>query len=277
MSQAEVLPLGTKFKLEKTITPEQQAFLDHHGYLHFEGVLSPEEVKTIRDEQDRLQAKWIAENKESIRGVPLAYGKGLNGEPILHRMPFCSEFSEPLRILLDDERFIPIKGLIGDDVRVGHIEQDGVVMNRYLNIPNGVHPNLGWHTDGLRDIFYLRMPQQMLNFGLHLDKIGPKDGGLRILPGTHLQGFFSMAFKKPYFIYHRPDPKELCVETNPGDMTVHDGRLWHRVAKSEVPNAERRSLFVPYMTGTPIIKDENSATVLYQKIARWMRKMKGGK
>ena len=121
------------------------------------------------------------------------------------------------------------------------------------------------------------MPQQMLNFGLHLDKIGPKDGGLRILPGTHLQGFFSMAFKKPYFIYHRPDPKELCVETNPGDMTVHDGRLWHRVAKSEVPNAERRSLFVPYMTGNPIIKNENSPTVFYQKLARWMRKMKGGK
>ncbi len=270
-------PLGTKFKLEKQITPEQQAFLDHYGYLHFENVLSLEEVQMVRDEQDRLQAQWIAEKKEKIRGVPLAYGKGLNHEPILHRMPFCSEFSEPLRKLLDDVRFDPIKGLIGENVRVGHIEQDGVVMNRYVNIPGGVHPRLGWHTDGLRDIFYGRMPQRMLNFGLHLDRISAKDGGLRILPCTHLQGFFSMAFKKPYFISHHTDPNELCVETNPGDMTVHDGRLWHRVAQSQVENAERRSLFVPYMTGEPIIKDENSPTALYQVIAKWMRKMKGGK
>ena len=42
--------------------------------------------------------------------------------------------------------------------------------NRYLNVPGSVYPRLGWHTDGLRDLFYGRMPQEMLNIGLHLDR-----------------------------------------------------------------------------------------------------------
>jgi len=116
----------------------------------------------------------------------------------------------------------------------------------------------------------------MLNFGLHFDHITPADGGLRLLPGTHTQGFFSTLLRKPYFIYHRPDPKELCVETEPGDMTVHDGRLWHRVAQSTRLNAERRSLFVPYTTGAPIVRTAQSKTVLYHRLGRLLRRLKGG-
>ena len=95
-----------------------------------------------------------------------------------------------------------------------------------------MHPKLGWHTDGLRDLFYLRMPKQMLNVGLHFDRVTAKDGGLRLLPGTHTQGFFSMCFRKRYFVDHSPDPEEIAIETEPGDLTVHDGRLWHRVQLS---------------------------------------------
>ena len=39
------LPLDTRFKLGSEITPEQHAFLDKHGFLIFEQVISPEEVQ----------------------------------------------------------------------------------------------------------------------------------------------------------------------------------------------------------------------------------------
>ena len=42
-----------------------------------------------------------------------------------------------------------------------------------------------------------------------------------------------MMFRKPYFISHKPHKHEVAVETLPGDMTVHDGRLWHRVAQKQ--------------------------------------------
>jgi hypothetical protein len=82
-----------------------------------------------------------------------------------------------------------------------------------------------------------------------------------------------MCFKKPYFIYHRPDPKELVVETEPGDLTVHDGRLWHRVAPSPYTGLPslRRSMYVPYLTGPYEPKKDTSATPAYHHLGRFLR------
>ena len=271
------LPIDHVFTLSESLTDEQRVFLDVYGFLHFREVLSADEVDLIAQAQTDLERKWLEEGVDALRGVPIFYGPGLGGQEVSYRLPFCSEHSPELRALLDDPRFDPIKELVGRDVRVGHTEQDGVVINRYVNAEGSVRPGLGWHTDGLRDIFYLRRPQQMLNFGLHLDHITAAEGGLRLLPGTHRQGILSMMFRKPYFISHRPDPREIAVETRPGDMTVHDGRLWHRVAANQTPGTQRRSLYVPYMTGAPIIRDDESKTVLYHRLGRWARRRKGGR
>jgi len=136
-----------------------------------------------------------------------------------------------------------------------------------------VYPRLGWHTDGLRDLFYGRMPQEQLNIGLHLDRCRRDNGGLRLIPGSHRQGFWSMCFRKPYFVSHRDDPAELCVETWPGDLTVHDGRLWHRVARSSHTGGAslRRSMYLPYLTGPYEPKSEDSPTPAYHRVAEWLR------
>ena len=115
-------------------------------------------------------------------------------------------FSSRVHAFVRDPRFAPILGLIGDGARIGDREKDGVVFNRYVNIPGSVYPRLGWHTDGLRDLFYGRMPEEQLNVGLHLDRCTRSNGGLRLIPGSHRQGFWSMCFRKPYFVWHRPDP-----------------------------------------------------------------------
>ncbi len=277
VSTASVPPLNQKFQLGSVITDEQQHFLDVHGFLHFEGVLSMSEVQALRDEQDRITQLWLDSKRDSVYGIPLFWGKGLSGEPIIHRIPFSSEFSDVVKALVLDERFEPIKALVGDDVRVGHNEKDGVVMNRYVNVPGGVHPRLGWHTDGLRDLFYGRMPQQMLNFGIHLDRIAREDGGLRLIPGTHNQGFLKMCFYKPYFVWHRPDKAEIAVETQPGDVTIHDGRLWHRVQASQRQGAVRRVMFVPYQTGPVEPKGDESKTPFYHHLGKLLRRLKGGR
>jgi hypothetical protein len=82
-----------------------------------------------------------------------------------------------------------------------------------------------------------------------------------------------MCFRKPYFVWHRPDPQEVCVETEPGDLTVHDGRLWHRVARSEQVGAAslRRSMYLPYLTGPFEPKGDDSPTPAYHKVAEWLR------
>ncbi len=266
-----------RFTLGPTLDAEQRAFFDAHGFLVFGGVARASEVASLRDAITALQLRWNTEGRTSVFGVPFFRGRDPDGAPFLGRMAFTSCFSEPIRAFVLDGRFEPIRRLAGEDARVGHDEKDGVVVNQYLNVPGSAYPRLGWHTDGLRDLFYLRMPQAMLNVGLHLDRITRADGGLRLLPGTHRQGFLSMCFRKPYFVSHAEDPDEVCVETEPGDLTVHDGRLWHRVAASPHTGwrSLRRSMYVPYQTGPHEPKSDASPTLLYHRVGRWLRRLQG--
>jgi hypothetical protein len=266
-----------RFTLGPTITPEQRAFLREHGFLLFAGVATPDEVAMLGAEMERIEAQWLAEGRTRVFGIPLFFGKDEAGKVFLQRLAFTSVFSERVHAFVRDPRFAPILDLVGESARVGDREKDGVVFNRYLNVPGSVYPRLGWHTDGLRDLFYGRMPQEMLNIGLHLDRCTHDNGGLRLIPGSHRQGFWSMCFRKPYFVSHGEDPAEVCVETEPGDLTVHDGRLWHRVARSTHTGRAslRRSMYLPYLTGPYEPKSEDSPTPAYHRLGEWLRGRRG--
>jgi phytanoyl-CoA hydroxylase len=266
-------PLTTRFTLGTAITPEQRAFLRQHGFILFARVATPDEVAMLIEEMDRIEVRWLAEGRTRVFGIPLFFGRDDEGKPFLQRLAFTSVFSERIHAFVRDPRFAPILDLIGEGARIGDREKDGVVFNRYLNVPGSVYPRLGWHTDGLRDLFYGRMPQEMLNVGLHLDRCTRDNGGLRLIPGSHGQGFWSMCFRKPYFVSHGDDPAEVCVETEPGDLTVHDGRLWHRVARSQHTGLAslRRSMYLPYLTGPYEPKSEDSPTPAYHRVGEWLR------
>jgi len=272
----ELPPLDTRFQLGPEITPVQQAFFDAHGFLVFDQVATADEVAMIGAELDAIQAQWLEAGRTHVYGIPLFIGKDPDGQPYISRFAFASMFSERLRHFLLDGRFEPIRRMVGEDARVGHDEKDGMVVNRYVNVPGSAYKSLGWHTDGLRDLFYLRMPQAMFNVGLHLDTITAADGGLRLIPGTHNQGFLKMCFHKGYFFDHRPDPREVAVETKPGDLTVHDGRLWHRVQGSPHDGwrSLRRSIYVPYQTGPHEPKSDESTTPGYHHLGRLSRSLR---
>ena len=271
-------PLDQTFVLGDTISKAQREFLDRYGFLHFKGVANSVEVGVILEELDRVEAKWLSEGRKFVCGIPLYWGRDGDGRPFLQRFAFTSRFSTRISEFIRDPRFEPVRKLVGEDARVGEDEKDGVVVNRYLNVRQSAYKRLGWHTDGLRDLFYLRMPQEMLNVGLHLDECTRFDGGLRLLPGTHRQGFWDMCFNKLYFLSHGEDPEEICVETSPGDLTIHDGRLWHRVASSEKEPGQtlRRTMFVPYLTGPYEPKDDESRTPGYHHLGRLGRFIKRG-
>ncbi|MCB9778696.1 MAG: phytanoyl-CoA dioxygenase family protein [Alphaproteobacteria bacterium] len=263
------LPLSTRFRLRAELTPVQLAFLDRHGFAVFDRVASREEVETILAEVDLVEEHLVRTGKDSVFGVPVWTALGDDGRDFLVRMGFTHVLSPWLAAFVQDDRFDPVRRLIGDDARIGLHEKDGVVFNRYIQLPGTLRESLGWHTDALRDVFYNRkMPGPMLNVGLHFDRIRPQDGGLRVLPGTHTQSAFSTLFRKIHFVSMAADRDEIAVETWPGDLTVHDGRMWHRV---EAPTAhgwqaQRRSMYVPYVRDSYQPKDEQSQPLLYQRL-----------
>jgi len=265
----ERLPLTTRFGLREEITPVQRAFLTRHGYLVYDRVASRGEVEAILAEVDRVEAELLAEGRRKIHGVPVWFGLDPDGHDYLFRMGFTSVLSPYLSRFVHDARFEPVRRLIGDDARIGEREKDGVVFNRYVRAEGSLRPDLAWHTDALRDVFYNRkMPGPMLNIGLHFDRIRSHEGGLRLLPGTHTQGVGSTLLKKVHFVSNRSDAREVPVETWPGDLTVHDGRMWHRVEGSPYTGWKglRRSMYVPYVVDRYQPKDEHSATPAYLQL-----------
>lgn len=274
--EARSLPLDTRFELGEAITGVQQAFLDEHGFILFSEVAKLHEVERILSEIDQIQERWLAEGRETVFGIPVFVGKGVDGHPFIQRFAFTSVYSEYIHEFVRDPRFAPVRSIVGENTRVGDREKDGVVFNRNLNVPGSAYPRLGWHTDGLRDLFYGRVPGPMLNVGLHFDHLKKEDGGLRIIPGSHKQGFWDMLARKPYFVSHGADPLEVAVETRPGDLTVHDGRTWHRVQQSPHVGARslRRSMYVPYLTDEYSPKREDAPTPVYHRLGAVARKVK---
>ncbi|RYY92648.1 MAG: phytanoyl-CoA dioxygenase, partial [Chitinophagaceae bacterium] len=221
-------------------------------------------------EASRIEQQLLDEGTEKIHGIPMKFGKDEHGNKTIQRICFTSKFSPLLQELLRDPRLQALTGLVAPfEGRIGEYEKDGLVLNNYVRTPNSAFSQMGWHTDSPRDLFLGQRIMPMLNVGLHLDNCPFENGGLRILPGTHTQGILRLLFGKKYFIDHKPDPREVGFDINAGDLTVHDGRLWHRVQQS--PHfgeaSRRRVMYVPVVTGKYQPKDDKSKTPFYHRLA----------
>ena len=178
LSLADVPSIDTTFTLPpmgESVTEEQLAFMKYYGFIKFDGALAVDEVESMRAEKFRIEKELIDQGRTEINGVPLFRGTGAMNRSI-HRIPFSSTRSEIIRNIIHDERFRPVRALIASfkgagftpsSVRIGDSEKDGVVYNSYMNLgasgekkSTWARNQLGWHTDGLRDIAYLRAPKE---------------------------------------------------------------------------------------------------------------------
>jgi ectoine hydroxylase-related dioxygenase (phytanoyl-CoA dioxygenase family) len=256
------------FKLGERLTQEQKDFFEKYGFLHFKNFIDSGTVDLVLRESEKIQDQWIREDIKSVNGVPIKYGTDIDGKRIVQRFAFANHFSSLLKDLLGDPRLKGLFELIGsDDCRIGENEKDGLVFNHYVNTKESNYSQLGWHTDALRDIFYGNKIMPMLNVGIHLDHSSTENGGLRLLPGTHNKGMGTLLFRKLYFVSNKADKNEIALNVEPGDLTVHDGRLWHRVAQSPHigERSRRRVMYVPIVTGKFQPRTEQSKPLLYQR------------
>lgn len=258
-----------KYELGEKLTEEQIEFFKKNGFLHFTGVLSPEEIKAIIDSYNEAQKELIKEGVKAINGVPLFYGKDDKGNTMIHRFPFFSLYSKPMHQFVTSGRLKPfLKLLEGYSPRIVEDEKDGVIFNHYINAEGSKFKKMGWHTDSIRDLFYDGKVLPMLNIGVYLDNSSEENGGLRILPGTHTQKNFQLLFKKAYYINAKEDKNEVIVIAKAGDLVVHHGHLWHRVATSPYigERSRRRVMYVPVVCGKVVHKNSKSKTPLYHRL-----------
>lgn len=258
------------FSLGENITKEQFNYFDKNGVIAFRNFISKETVQMFLNEIKRIEKEWLEQGVEKVNGIPLKFGKDEHGTKMIQRFCFTSLHSKILHEFLQDPRLQALTGLVAPyEGRIGENEKDGLVVNNYIHTESSAFSQMGWHTDSPRDLFMGQRIMPMLNVGIHLDDCPMENGGLRVLLGTHKQGMLKLLFKKKYFVDHKPDAKEIGLDINAGDLTVHDGRLWHRVQQSPFygEKSRRRVMYVPVVTGKYMPKSDKSKTPFYHKFA----------
>ena len=253
------------FTVSNELTNEQSGFFDKNGVILFRNFLDKATVTDIIREIDRIDKEWIEEGRIKVNGTLLKFGIDEYGNKLIQRSCFLSLFSPLLHELLNDARLQALLPMLHPyEGRIAEDEKDGLVLNHYVRVPNGTFSKMGWHTDCPRDLFLGQRIMPMLNVGIHLDDCPYENGGLRVLPGTHKQNVLGLMFGKKYYT-HKTDKNETGFNINAGDLTVHDGRIWHRVEQS--PNfgkkSRRRVLYIPIITGKYMPKNEKTRTALY--------------
>lgn len=253
------------FHLEDRLTSTHIDFFETYGFIRFKRFATREKARQLYDAFNQLTADLVAKGTDMINGVPLIKGTRDDGTPFYGRIPFVSLQREEFREFLRDPRFRAIVDDLAPGSRIGEDERDGLVVNRFRNEPGAKYKNLGWHTDSLRDLAYFEKPRRYLNVGFSITDSPMRVGGLRVLPCTHNQSISSMLTTKIHFFDMTPDPNELAIETEAGDLTIHDGRIWHRTALAEVTGdaSERCVTYLPIMDGPLKRKTSESSTPFY--------------
>jgi hypothetical protein len=259
-----------RFDLGDHFTREQIEYLDTYGFIRFKGFTSRDTARELAEEVEEIDRRLVAEGRTQIHGIPLMIGSRKDGFRYIQRMVFASLFGERLHRFLEDPRFAAILEVAGADYRIGERERDGLVVNHFRHEEGSAYQRLGWHTDSLRDIAYFERPRRYLNVGYYLDDSPITKGGVRLIPFSHKQGIWPMLTRKLYFIDHEADAEEYAVEAEAGDLTIHDGRVWHRVAQAAVTGeaSRRRVMYVPLMNGPLKEKHEGSPTPFYFRLKR---------
>ena len=261
------------FSLNGCVSEEQLKFFQTHGLIQFKNFVSRDTAQLFLDEIKRIQTELLSKAITKINGVPIRIGTDIDGSPLIQRMVFASQYSNILSDFLQSERIHSLTKLLEPyEGRVTENEKDGLVVNHFINTESSNFSQMGWHTDSPRDIFLGSNILPMLNVGLHLDDCPMSNGGLRVLPGTHNQGWFTLFFRKRYYTDKKPDPKETGLDIEAGDLTVHDGRIWHRVQQSPHlgEKSRRRVMYIPVITGPYKPKHADSPTPIYHKLDQRM-------
>jgi phytanoyl-CoA hydroxylase len=260
------------FQLEDKLTAEQINFFNQHGIIQFKHFIDRETVSLFLSEIDQVQKSLLENQVKKVNGIPLKFGNNIDGSPLIQRIAFTSLHSQVLSDFLKNSRLQQLLELLGNyQGRIGEYEKDGLVFNHYVNDDQSGFRKLGWHTDSPRDLFLGSRILPMLNIGLHLDDCSFDNGGLRVIPGTHKQGLFKLLFRKKYYVDNTHDKREVGFDIEAGDLTIHDGRLWHRVQQSSLlgEKSRRRVMYIPVVTGPYHPKNAASPTPFYHKLGEF--------
>jgi len=208
--------------LDHCATKEQLRQFDEEGYLVVEDALSPEEVQTMTEAIDRIDAC----EREA---------KDLKPEQTMTKFRTIVEDDSFLELLDNAKTFPLVWDILGWNVQ--HYISHLIV---YPPEPEGAEVQLGgWHQDGGRPVREMERPHPRLSYKTSFwfsDTRVANSGAMRIVPGSH-----KFDEKPSQEMLDNP----LHVEVAPGTAVLFDRRMWH-ARGFNTSSVTRKVIFIGY-------------------------------
>ena len=208
------------------------------GFLMCKQLLSSEEMKVFSDAFDTAMKSARGEAMEPELRQD-THGYSAVRQQVNNTMaPFIAFFDYAPDVfypLLDDERIVSIfRNLMGDDFRITVTE--GII-----------HAGgSGWHHDNVAREGYFTM-----RAAIYLDQLGPEDGCLSVIPGSHFTQFrdalgIDADLRSIKSISKLGTPAEAVagrfdLVNEPGDVLFMNHKLYHAALS---PNPGRRAIHI---------------------------------
>ena len=210
------------------MTPEQIHHFQTLGFLQCKQLLSPEEIATISSAFD-------AAMERARKGAPIPKA----GEKRQQVVPFFDYDPDAFYPLLDDERIVDIfESVMGEDF--------------IFTVSEGLLHTGGtrWHHDACAPDGFFSM-----RAAIYLDTLGPDDGCLNVIPGSHFTEFREALMETIGELGVGPkDVPGLYPLTNePGDVIFMNHKMVHSALGGE---AGRRAIHINCVQNTTREKDQ---------------------
>ena len=211
-----------------------QSHIDHFrtcGYAVLPAFIDPAEVRRLRRAVDRLierapsgpGAGRDAAGRPVRQPQDFAFTRPGAGPPVLNRISAPLARSRALLRAYGNARLLAAaESLLGPDF-VPFAE------SIVIKLPRCGAP-FAWHQDG--SFKTGEQAERGLNFGLYLHASGPANGGLWVLPGSHVRGRLDLQALSGGA--DRP-PGAVPVEARAGDVVIHSRNLAHGSAANTAP------------------------------------------
>lgn len=218
------------------MTPAQINYFQTFGFCLSRQLLSPEEMTLLSSSFDLAM--------EKARG---GVAKPESGEKRQQVIPFFDYDPEAFFPLLDDARILdPFEQLLGEDF--------------ILTVSEGIIHTGGsaWHHDAYAPEGFFSM-----RAAIYLDRLGPKDGCLTVMPGSHCREFRDHIVNNKGQLNTEPEdmPGQYRLVNEPGDVLFMNHKVQH-AALSDSPG--RRAIHINAVQNTTPEKNQEHFDWLVQ-------------
>jgi phytanoyl-CoA hydroxylase len=239
----------SQFISNGSITPQNVQFYHNYGYLIAPGLLSADEIKTLKDDT----AKIFRGAYGTIEGM-LPVAEGETDADVLKKyvaIHFPHKISPVIHSFLSEQKVVEIlKQVVSPNVKC---------MQSMLFVKGPGKAGQAWH----QDEFYIpTRDKSLIGVWIAIDDASIENGCLWIIPGTHKPGYIMPRVNNNSNEYADVDtidvsgyPKEniIPVEVKSGSVVFFNGYTLHSSLRNKTTTNFRTALVNHYMSAESML------------------------